>query len=194
MPLPPRFALLPALALLAACATHETPSATPAATPAASSVPPAPPPSSPPLTGALGAPIAPIPPEVRNSEGIAGGTTPPTAPAPVAMPGKPVRMSANEITAALSNNSVRGVTTEGKPYMIYFAGNGHESFRQADFRDSGTWRVLPDGRLCSSLARVSDDTQQCYIMYRSGKTLTFQSPEGVTVGNVTVVPGNPERL
>jgi hypothetical protein len=186
MPQPSRVLLLSALALLAACASHERRVATPAAGSAPSAQP-----APPPLTGALGAPIAPIPPSLKANEGLSGGST---APAPVAMPGKPVRMSANEITAALSNNSVRGVTTEGKPYTIYFAGNGHESFEQASFRDSGTWRVMPDGRLCSTLARVSDDTQQCYVMYRSGSRLTFESPEGVTVGDVTVVPGNPESL
>jgi hypothetical protein len=176
--------LLPALALLAACASHETRVATPT-TPAATSVPPSPPP----LTGALGAPIAPVPQSIDGTQ-FSGST----APAPVAMPGAPTRMSANEITAALSNNTAEGVTTEGLPYTIYFSGDGHERFRQAGFGDNGTWRVMPDGRLCSSLARVSDGTQQCYIMYKNGETLTFESPEGVTVGNVTMVPGNPRQL
>ena len=186
MPVPSKLLLLPALALLAACASHETRVATPA--PAASSVPPSPPP----LTGALGAPIAPLPPTARASDGTQFSGS--TAPAPIAMPGAPTRMSANEISAALSNNTAEGVTTEGLPYDIYFSGDGHERFRQANFADNGTWRVRPDGRLCSSLARVSDDTQQCYILYKNGQTLTFESPEGVTVGNVTVLPGNPKRL
>jgi hypothetical protein len=179
MRVPSKLLLLPALALLAACASHETR----VATPGASSVPPSPPP----LTGALGAPIAPVP---QAGTQLSGST----APAPVAMPGAPTRMSANEITSALSNNTAEGVTTEGLPYTIYFSGDGRERFRQSGFSDDGTWRVMPDGRLCSSLTRVSDGTQQCYIMYKKGETLTFESPEGVTVGNVTMVPGNPKQL
>jgi len=177
--------LLPAVALLAACASHEARETTPTAR----SQPPSR--SSPVLTGALGAPIAPMP-----SAGATGGTqfSGSTTPAPVAMPGAPTRMSANEITAALSNNTAEGVTTEGLPYEIYFSGDGQERFRQANFADNGTWRVLPDGRLCTSLARVSDGTQQCYVVYKKDRTITFDSPEGVTVGNVTVVPGNPKRL
>ncbi|HJT07521.1 MAG TPA: hypothetical protein VJ747_11370 [Stellaceae bacterium] len=177
--------LLPALALLAACASHETR----VATPTARSQPPSS--NSPVLTGALGAPIAPMPPAAggNNAPQFSGTTS-----APVAMPGAPTRMSANEITAALSNNTAEGVTTEGLPYEIYFSGDGQERFRQANFADNGTWRVLPDGRLCTSLTRVNDDTQQCYVMYKKGQTITFDSPEGVTVGNVTVVPGNPKRL
>jgi hypothetical protein len=181
-----RLLLLPALALLAACTSREAR----VATSSASSAPPAP--SSPVLTGALGAPIAPLPPAAGANGGRQFSGT--TSPAPVAMPGAPTRMSANEITAALSNNTAEGVTTEGLPYEIYFSGDGHERFRQANFADNGTWRVLPDGRLCTSLARVSDDTQQCYVMYKKGETITFESPEGVTVGNMTVVPGNPKRL
>jgi hypothetical protein len=182
MPIPSRFLmLLPALAL-AACASPETRVA-----PAASSVPP-------PLTGALGAPIAPQPlPTTATSTPmpLSGGST---APAPVAMPGAPTRMSAAEIAAALSNNTAEGMTTEGASYALYFVGDGQERFRQGGFTDTGTWRVLPDGRFCSSLARVSSDNQQCYIMYRNGQTITFQRPDGVTIGNVTVLPGNPERL
>lgn len=178
--------LLPALALLAACASREPQ----VKTPTASSAPPAP--SSPVLTGALGAPITPMPPAAgANGDTQFAGST---SPAPVAMPGAPTRMSANEITAALSNNTAEGVTSEGHPYQIYFSGDGQERFRQANFADKGTWRVLPDGRLCTSLARVNDDTQQCYVMYKKGQTITFDSPEGVTVGNVTMVPGNPKRL
>lgn len=185
MPMPSRLVLLAALAALAACQSRETS----VATPAASSVPPSAPRT--PLTGALGAPIAPVPPMPQAADGtpLSGDST---APAPVAMPGMPTRMSASEITAALTDNTVRGVTTEGSPYTMYFAGDGREHFRHADMSDTGTWRVLPDGRFCSSLNHLSADTQQCYIMYRNGQSITFQTPEGVTVGDVTVVPGNPE--
>jgi hypothetical protein len=177
--------LLPALALLAACASPDQPPP-----PAASSVPPAPPP----LIGALGAPIAPAP-LPTDAQGnplpLSGGTI---APAPVAMPGAPARLSANEIAATLSNNTAEGLTTDGARYSLYLSGDGQERFRQGAFTDVGTWRVLPDGRFCSSLVRVSNNDQQCYIMYRSGQNITFERPDGVTVGNVTVVPGNPEHL
>jgi len=183
MTIPSRFViLLPALALAAACASSQTHVA-----PAATSSPP-------PLTGALGAPIAPAPlptDATRAPLPLSGGST---APAPVAMPGAPTRMSAAEIAAALSNNTAQGITTEGASYALYFVGDGQERFRQGGFSDVGTWRVLPDGRFCSTLVRVSSDNQQCYIMYRSGQNITFQRPDGVTVGSVTVVPGNPEHF
>jgi hypothetical protein len=178
--------LLPALALLAACASPDRPPP-----PAATSVPPAPPP----LIGALGAPIAAparLPTDATgNPLPLSGGTT---APAPIAMPGAPTRLSSGEIASTLSNNTAEGLTTDGARYALYFSGDGQERFRQGAFTDVGTWRVLPDGRFCSSLVRVSNNDQQCYIMYRSGQNITFERPDGVTVGNVTVVPGNPEHL
>ena len=135
-------------------------------------------------TGALGAPYA-----SGTAVASSGSTT-----APIANPSAPMRMSASDIAATLSNNTASGMTTNGQPYAIYFAGNGQERFREGAFNDAGTWRVLPDGRLCSALVRLSANNEQCYIMYRTGNTLSFQAPDGVGVGSVAVTPGNPQNL
>lgn len=179
VPSKPVMLLLPVLAVVAAC--HSSPDQPAVAGSAGSSPPPV-------LTGALGVPIAPAP---AGTTALSGGST---APAPVAMPGAPTRMSADEIVAAFSNHTAQGITTDGAPYAVYFSGGGQERFRQGGFNDIGTWRVLPDGRFCSSLARVSSGNQQCYIMLRSGQTITFERPDGVIVGSVTVRPGNPANL
>ena len=135
-------------------------------------------------TGALGAPYAP-----GTVVASSGSTI-----APIANPSAPMRMSATDIAAALSNNTASGMTTNGQPYAIYFAGNGQERYREGAFNDAGTWRVLPDGRLCSSLVRLSNNSEECYIMYRTGNTLSFQAPDGVSTGSVAVTPGNPQNL
>ena len=135
-------------------------------------------------TGALGAPSAP-----GTVVASSGSTT-----APIADPRAPMRMSASDIAATLSNNTATGMTTNGRPYAIYFAGNGQERYREGAFNDAGTWRVLPDGRLCSSLVRLNSNNEECYIMYRTGNTLSFQAPDGVSTGSVAVTPGNPQSL
>ena len=167
--------LLPALALLGACTstTYRTPSDTVIVTP----------PPAPVLTGALGAPAGPtiVPP-------MSGSTVPPIAPT------MPMRLSAAEISATLAGNTAQGVAADGRPYAAYFSPGGVERFRQGEFADYGSWRVLPDGRFCSTLARLSHAGQECYVMYRAGNTLTFDRPDGVAVGSVTVVAGNPLNL
>ena len=173
-PFKPVVLLMPVLAIAACTRSYDQPVA---------ATQPPPPPM---LNGALGAPIAPEMP-------LSGSTTPPGA-GPVAMPGAPVRMSAPEITTALTNNTAEGVTTNGMPYAMYFTADGRERFKQGNYRDIGTWRVLPDGRFCSALTEISNGNQECYYMYRSGSAISFQRPDGVTVGNVTVVAGDPERL
>jgi hypothetical protein len=167
---------LPALALLAACATAPyQPAQTVAAAP-----PPAPPPPS--LTGALGAPLAPA-----TTAPLSGSSAPVAA-------GAPMRMSAAEISTAFADNTAQGTTANGLPYAIFFTPDGTERFRQGDFTDIGTWRVLPDGRFCSSLTRLGGNAEECYVMYRSANTITFQRPDGVSVGNVNLLPGNPLDL
>ena len=143
---------------------------------------PSPPP--PDTTGALGAPYTP-----SANAAVSGSTT-----APLANPNAPMRMSATDVAAVLSNNTATGVTREGQPYAIYFAGNGQERFREGVNSDVGTWRVLPDGRFCSTFVRLNNDREQCYVMYRTGNSISFQAPDGVSVGSVAVTPGNPQRL
>jgi len=167
--------LLPALALLAAC------SSTPHHEANAVVVPPPPPP----MPGALGTPGNP-------SAAALSGTT--VAPGAIVEPNAPMRMSATDIATAFANNTAEGVTANGLPYAIYFGRNGQERFRQGSFDDSGTWQVLPDGRFCSSLVRISANSEECYIMYRTGDVISFQRPDGVTIGSVRVVPGNPQNL
>lgn len=165
--------LLPALALLAACEPA------PYHPGEAASLPP-PPPA---LPGALGVPVAGT--EVPYS----GGTVP-----PVVVPTAPMRLSATDIAATLSNNTAQGVSSNGRAYAAYFSPDGRERFREGAFTDVGSWRVLPDGQFCSTLVQVSANAEQCYVMYRSGNTITYQRPDGVTIGTVTVVPGNPQGL
>lgn len=166
--------LLPAVGLLAACASDY---------PTVVTLPPSPPVEN----GALGAPIDPL-----AQRPLSGGTI---APAPMAMPAAPMRLSANEIAAVLANNTAEGLNANGQPYAVYFAGTGQERFRQGSFTDAGSWRVMPDGRLCSSLAQLSASNQECYILYRTGvNNVAFQRPDGTTVGTVTVIPGNPQNL
>ena len=162
--------LVPAFALLAGCE--------PAPYHPGSAVSTAPPP--PALAGALGAPVA-----TTIAPPLAGSTVPPSV---------PVRMSSADIAATFSNNTAQGVTANGLPYAAYFAVNGQERFREGAFNDAGTWRVLPDGRFCSALVQLSSNIEQCYLMYRSANGVTFQQPDGVTVGTITVVPGNPLSL
>lgn len=169
----PVLLLLPVIALAACTRSYDQPVA---------ATQPPPPPM---LNGALGAPIAPETP-------LAGSTTPPAG--PIAMPNAPMRMSATDITSAFINNTAEGVTTNGVPYAAYFTADGRQRFKQGNFRDAGTWHVLPDGRFCSSLTQVSNGNQECYYMYRSGSAISFQRPDGVTVGNVTMVAGDPEGL
>ncbi len=166
--------LLPAASLLAACATgsyYDEHRATAA-----------PPPPPPPLPGSLG--VSP-----GASSSLSGTTV-----APPLRTTAPMRMSASEIAATLSNNTVQGVSSNGLPYAIYFAGNGQERFREGSFVDTGTWHVRPEGLFCSTLVRLNGDREQCYAMYRSGDTITFARPDGVAIGSIGVVPGNPNGI
>ena len=160
---------LPVLVLMAACAPSSGPYSSAA-------------------TGALGGPA-----DSRTaSAGALSGSSimPQAAPAPSA----PMRMSANEVMSSLPNNTASGYAANGTPYYAYFQPNGQERFREGDAYASGGWRVLPDGRLCTQLARFNGGAEQCYVLSHSGNVVTFQSPDGTQAGSFTLVSGNPQGL
>jgi hypothetical protein len=109
-------------------------------------------------------------------------------------PSVPMRMSANEIVGAMANNTASGAAANGAPYYAYFSANGEERFREGNFNDTGAWRVLADGRLCTQLPRVNNNAEQCYVLYRSGSLVTFQYLDGSQAGNFTLLAGNPQSL
>jgi hypothetical protein len=176
--LQPVATIVPVLAQLAACppapyrsGDTDQPSSTASA-----------PPPPPDLTGALGAPAAspPAPP-------LSGGSV-------ADLPGTPVRMLAPEIVATFTNNTAQAYAANGLPYTAYFDASDEERFHEGTFSDNGTWPVLPDGRLCSALTQINGNIEQCSVMYRRGPTVTFQRPDGVTLGSATVAAGNLQGL
>jgi hypothetical protein len=176
MALKPAASIVPVLALLAACAPAPYQSGGGYQPDTTASAPP------PDLSGALGAPVTAL-----AAPPLSGGSV-------AILPAQPVRLSAPEIAATLSNNTAQGYAANGLPYAVYFDATGQERFREATFVDAGTWRVLADGRFCSALVRLSGNVEQCYVLYRSGASVTFQRPDGVILGSVTVVAGNLQGL
>lgn len=179
MPATPRMLLFlaPALGALAGCGmfAHSENRAPPpiAAAPAAT------------INGAMIAPSPPAPPMPVYS-----GSSLPLAPAQ----GAGLRLSASETLALLANNTAVGLTDSGVPYMVYFDNSGAAHFREDTLADTGTWRVLPDGEMCSQLPSISHGAETCYALARYGDVILYQRPDGVALGSIRVVAGNPQNL
>jgi hypothetical protein len=104
------------------------------------------------------------------------------------------RLTANEILALLADNTAAGVATQGQPYFAWFVHDGRLKYRQGEYRDGGSWRVVSDGQLCSTLTRINVGIEQCYALYREGTNIRFDRPDGNKIGTFTVEPGNPQNL
>lgn len=168
----PLLLALPALAL-AACSLWSRPAPTIV--------------SAPPLPTIGGALVAPQ--SMAAAPAYSGSSS-----APNAAPGTAVRLSAGDTLALLANNTAVGLTDTGVPYQVYFATNGVARFREENVVDGGTWRVLPDGTLCSRLARVAGGAESCYALSRYGDVILYHRPDGLAMGSIRVVAGNPQNL
>ena len=145
----------------------------------------APPPPPPDVSGAF------VAPGMSSTPAYSGSSV---APAPVAAPGSAVRLSASDALALLANNTAIGLTDAGIPYDVYFANNGTARFREQMLVDGGTWRVLPDGTVCSRLPRVGQGTESCYLLSRYGDVILYHRADGLAMGSIRVVSGNPQNL
>src|ERR1700747_2184627 len=100
-------------------------------------------------------------------------------------------MSSADVKSLLVNNTATGVARNGETYYAWFGPSGQIHYEQGAARDTGTWRILRDGSVCSLMTRRQDKGEQCYSLYRSGNVLTFDQPDGTTVGSFSVLAGNP---
>jgi hypothetical protein len=167
---------LPALGALGGCGIFGFGSSPPP-------VPPATPPA-PALNGALGAPAPGTPVQAFSGSSVA----------PSVAPSAPMPLSAADALALLANNTAIGLTNAGVPYLVYFSNDGAARFREETLADSGTWRVLPDGELCSKLPNISNGAETCYRLARYGDVLIYERPNGPALGSIRVVAGNPQNL
>jgi hypothetical protein len=135
-------------------------------------------------SGAIITPAAPQPTTVVVANGVSGSS--------VAMPG--TRLTAAEVRILIAGNTAAGIAANGQPYYAYFRPDSAVAFRQADLADSGSWRVLPDGRICSTLTRINAGAEQCYSLYRNGTNVDYHRPDGNRVGTFTVEAGDPQNL
>lgn len=134
--------------------------------------------------GVVMAPVVPQPTTVVVANGISGSSVP--------MPR--TRLTAIEVQTLMTGNTAAGIAANGQPYYAFFRRNGGVEFRQATIVDSGSWRVLPDGRICSTLTNINSGTEQCYALYRNGTNVDYDRPDGNRMGTFTVEAGNPQNL
>jgi len=176
MPATPRtlLFLLPAIGALSGCGMlgHRTAAVAPPAPPAAT------------INGAMIAPTQAAPAPVYSGSSAA----------PSVAQGAGLRLSASEALALLANNTAVGLTDAGVPYMVYFGNDGAAHFREDTLADTGTWRVLPDGEVCSELPSISRGAETCYALARYGDVILYQRPDGLALGSIRVVAGNPQNL
>jgi hypothetical protein len=130
--------------------------------------------------------------------------TPPVAANPVVpgsgttvTPGVPgTRIDQNETTSLIAGNTTTGIAANGQPYYAWFGPSGQVRFRQGDFVDTGSWRVGPDGRFCTTMTKTNGGAEECYYLYRtnSATAVRFDRVDGTTLGTFSVLPGNPQAL
>lgn len=109
-------------------------------------------------------------------------------------------MTADEIRAAFTGNSLTGTAKDGSIFHVYFADEATLRGIWRDGvvvdRDGGSWSVSEDGVYCSSWTKLRDGAEKCWRIYQGADgDLTWFLPDGTNDDdNSRLVPGNPAGL
>jgi len=81
-----------------------------------------------------------------------------------------------------------------KTNVAYFTPDGKIKFRSPDIWDTGTWRIMDDGQLCTKYTKLRNGQETCQTIYLTGPDTTeAHLPDGTILKALSVV-GNPEGL
>ena len=87
------------------------------------------------------------------------------------------------------------IVSEGKDLEeVYFGNNGAARFHDRSMTEGGTWRVLPNGQVCSRMPHIAGGAENCYVLSRYGDVILYGPPNGPARGSIRVVSGNPQAL
>jgi hypothetical protein len=103
-------------------------------------------------------------------------------------------LTQSQVLALLTNNTARGVDTNGRPYDAYLASGGIFRMDRQGITQTGTWRVLPDGQICSALSNSGAAAEQCYYLTPESNYVRYDRSDGTPLGTFVVVAGNPQNL
>jgi hypothetical protein len=103
-------------------------------------------------------------------------------------------LTQSQVVTLLTNNTARGVDTNGRPYDAYLAAGGSFRMDRQGITQAGTWRVLPDGQICSALNNGGAAAEQCYYLTPESNYVRYDRSDGTPLGTFVVVSGNPQNL
>jgi hypothetical protein len=106
----------------------------------------------------------------------------------------PTRLNATEVRTLVANNTMISTAGNGRPTYYYLVRDGRLKYQQDNFADGGSWRVSPEGLLCTTLTRIDAGVENCYTVDRDGSNFRIGRPDGAPVAGFTVFPGNRQNL
>jgi hypothetical protein len=110
---------------------------------------------------------------------------------------KPVgqAMSAEDVRAAFSGNTLQGSSVDGD-FVIYVAppDDTVHGMLWGGRHDVGTSTVSAEGRFCITWQQTFDGKTRCYIVRRSAVGFDLLNAEGIVFATVKTSTGNSERL
>ncbi len=117
----------------------------------------------------------------------AAGPPAPLGPQPTDPVG--MRLSAPELQNMVVGSTGTGTRTGTMSmWSMYVSPDGRLFGKSATLRDTGTWRITPDGQLCMQWQVDFDAQPTCVTAYRMGNAIQLATSDARAV--LTFLPGN----
>ena len=94
-------------------------------------------------------------------------------------------LSAEEVTVLLTDKTEVGKTSKGKDYSVHRRADGSQTIKAGNFKDTGTWRVTDDGKLCSKWKKIRKGEERCDIRISvDGDKINMHGDDGTKTVNL----------
>ena len=108
-------------------------------------------------------------------------------------------LSADTVQNLVSGNTLSGSTIKRAQFAIYLNADGTAIGELSEVRDTGTWEILADGRLCTAFSNWEFSTWAggntvCHLVYRTSTNYALYDDGRLDAIVTLISPGNPRNL
>lgn len=99
-------------------------------------------------------------------------------------------ISASEIRQLLAGNTLKGITSRGFEFSVFYSANGAAKVKSKKYDETGKWWTEGTNKYCTQWPTVRDGAKGCRRFYKVGNEYQMVKMDGSEGSRFTIVKGS----